>query len=109
MVFKKYAKTISENTKIFHNKTNVEFVKVLDDNTLSVRVFERGSSETLACGTGATAVFFVANMLKIIGENATVKLKGGELEFALNSKKEILMRGDANYNFLGEINLNGTN
>ena len=107
--FEKYAKTISENTKVFSNKTNVEFVKVLDDNTLSVRVFERGSSETLACGTGATAVFFVANMLKIIGENATVKLKGGELVFALNSKKEILMRGDANYNFLGEINLNGTN
>lgn len=107
--FDKYAQSISENRDFFLERTNVEFVKLVDSSILEVRVFERGSGETLACGTGATASFYVANMLKFVGDNATVRLKGGCLAFNINQQQEIVMRGDASYNFLGEINLNGTN
>ena len=70
-----------ENDKIFPERVNTEFVEIIDKNTLKMRVWERGSGETLACGTGACAVVAAAVHNKICNkdEDVTVKLKGGDL------------------------------
>ena len=102
--FDQYACEISENRSAFPNRTNVEFAMVNTNiNQCFVRVFERGSRETLACGTGATAVYETAYRLKLLQENAVIKLKGGELIFKHNNKGEVLMTGNAKYSFSGEI------
>lgn len=66
---------------LFPERVNVEFIAVLDDHTLKMRVWERGSGETWACGTGAcaAAVAAVENGFCPKGEEVTVKLKGGDL------------------------------
>jgi carbamoyl-phosphate synthase large subunit len=70
-----------EYAPLFPERVNVEFVKVIDKNTIKMRVWERGSGETLACGTGAcaAAVAAVLNGHCHKGENITVKQKGGDL------------------------------
>ena len=66
---------------VFPERVNVEFIAVLDDHTLKMRVWERGSGETWACGTGAcaAAVAAVENGFCPKGEEITVKLRGGDL------------------------------
>lgn len=70
-----------ENDKIFPEKVNVEFVKITDKNTLEMRVWERGSGETYACGTGACASVAASCARGFCkkGDDITVRLKGGEL------------------------------
>ncbi|MBR3532397.1 MAG: diaminopimelate epimerase [Clostridiales bacterium] len=70
-----------ENNEIFPERVNTEFIKVIDDHTLQMRVWERGSGETLACGTGAcaAAVASVLNGYCPKNEDITVKLRGGDL------------------------------
>lgn len=70
-----------EYSPLFPDRVNVEFVTIIDKNTIKMRVWERGSGETLACGTGACAgaVAAVQNGYCNKGENITVKLKGGDL------------------------------
>lgn len=70
-----------ENDKIFPEKVNVEFVKTTDKNTLEMRVWERGSGETYACGTGACASVAASCARGFCkkGDDITVHLKGGEL------------------------------
>ena len=108
-IFNEYAKKISEYRSIFPYKTNVEFAEIYPDkNMVNVRVYERGSGETLACGTGATAVFEICHHFGFLTDNAIVKLKGGVLMCSHNSKGEILVTGDAKFNYKGETDiLNG--
>ena len=68
-----------ETHSAFPNKTNVEFVQVLSNNEIKVRVWERGCGETAACGTGACASVAAGNVLKKTGERVTVHLTGGDL------------------------------
>ncbi len=69
-----------EKHPIFPNKTNVEFIEVLDRRTLKMRVWERGTGETLACGTGACAST-VAAVLNDLGERSVnIQLRGGALQ-----------------------------
>ena len=68
-----------ETHNAFPNKTNVEFVQVLSNNEIKVRVWERGCGETAACGTGACASVAAGNVLKKTGERVTVHLTGGDL------------------------------
>ncbi len=75
----KYAPII-ENHKVFLNKTNVEFVQIINSNHIKVKVWERGSGITLACGTGACASTVAAFNKKFIYKNATVELPGGNLQ-----------------------------
>ncbi len=97
---------LSENTTYFPERTNVEFAKLSSsDNFAMVRVYERGSGETLACGTGATAVFEAAHHFGYLKDNAAIKLKGGTLYCSHNSKGEVLVTGDAEFNFTGETEL----
>lgn len=94
-----------ENDPLFPERVNTEFVKLLPDGTLRMRVFERGSGETFACGTGACAVAVAAveNGLKKKGEPITVRLRGGELTVVCTDSA-VLMTGPAAEVFTGEIN-----
>ena len=69
-----------ENHRLFPKKVNVEFVQVLGENVMKVRVWERGCGETLACGTGACAAVVAGNLLKKVGSKVRVHLLGGDLE-----------------------------
>ena len=105
-LFDLYGAKLSENTAFFPERTNVEFAKLSSsDNFALVRVYERGSGETLACGTGATAVFEAAYHFGYLKDNAVIKLRGGMLHCSHNSKGEVLIRGDADFNFIGETDL----
>ena len=92
-----------ENLKIFPEKVNVEFIKVIHDHMLEMRVWERGSGETMACGTGACAAV-VASVLNGIckkGEEITVKLRGGDLYITYDDT--VMMRGPAAFVFDGTL------
>lgn len=90
-----------ENYNVFPNRINVEFVQVLNKNEISLRVWERGCGETLACGTGACASVVAGNLLKRINNKAVVHLLGGELEIEYN--KRIFMTGKAEKVFEGKL------
>lgn len=93
-----------ENHPVFPQRINTEFVKVIDEHTLQMRVWERGSGETWACGTGAcaTAVAAVENGYCKKGEDITVHLKGGDLIINYTDER-VLMTGPATKVFDGEI------
>lgn len=97
-----------ENHLAFPDRINTEFVKVIDRHTLQMRVWERGSGETLACGTGACAVA-VASVLNglVDGDRpVTVKLLGGDLQIFWNRQEDLVyMTGPAVTVFEGEIDL----
>ena len=96
-----------ENNAIFPERVNTEFIRVIDDKTLEMRVWERGSGETLACGTGACASVAAAvkNGICRAGEEITVKLLGGDLNITCSEDYEITMRGPAEIAFEGEVAL----
>ena len=81
-----------------------EFVKVLDQNTVEMRVWERGSGETLACGTGACAVAVASILNGYTEDQVTVRLLGGDLEiFWDRAEDKVYMTGPAKVVFDGEI------
>ena len=86
-----------ERHKLFPERVNTEFVEVLDDHTLKMRVWERGSGETYACGTGACAVVAAAVKRGIcpMYEKITVKLRGGDLSITCGKDYRMLMEGPA--------------
>ena len=94
-----------ENLDIFPQRVNTEFVEIIDDKTVRMRVWERGSGETLACGTGACAVAVACVKKGILKENVpnTIKLLGGELSICVNTDKRVFMEGTATKVFEGEI------
>jgi len=98
-----------EFNEAFPQRINAEFVELLNGNTIKMRVWERGSGETLACGTGACAsvVACVLNGKCKIGENIRVLLKGGELSIKYMQDGTVYMTGDATKVFDGEINIEG--
>lgn len=93
-----------EHNPIFPEQVNTEFVKVIDKNTLAMRVYERGSGETFACGTGACAVVVAAVQNGICDEDReiTVKLKGGELYITCDKELRVFMRGVAQKVYEGD-------
>ncbi len=95
-----------ENDPIFPERVNTEFVKVLNDHTIKMRVWERGSGETWACGTGACAVAVAAceNGFCKKGEDITVKLKGGDLVINYTDDT-VYMTGDAEKVFDGIVEI----
>jgi diaminopimelate epimerase len=70
---------IIETDPLFPNRTNVEFVEIVDETTIRARIWERGVGETPASGTGATASAFVAHTVRDVGQPVTVALNGGKL------------------------------
>lgn len=96
---------IIENNPIFPNKTNVEFVQIIDKNNIKVRVWERGVGETFACGTGACAAVVACGLNGYTDENVTVKLPGGKLKVEWGKDNHIYMQGPATTVYEGELNL----
>jgi len=94
-----------ENNVVFPNRVNTEFIKVIDNKTLEMRVWERGSGETWACGTGACAsvVAAVLNGYCSYGEGVTVKLRGGDLIVTYMEDGTVYMEGPAVTVFDGVI------
>ncbi len=95
-----------ENNKIFPQRTNTEFVKVIDKNHLRMRVWERGSGETWACGTGtcATVVAACLNGYCNKGEDVEVQLNGGKLVINYTDER-VLMTGPCVTSFTGVIDI----
>lgn len=90
----------------FPRKTNVEFVELIDKNTVKMRVWERGAGETLACGTGACAVLVASVLNGYVGRKSTIKLLGGDLTIEWNEfDNHIYMTGPATTVFEGEIDI----
>lgn len=101
----KYGKII-ENYKFFPQKTNVEFVEIIDEKNIKVRVWERGVGETLACGTGAVASVYALYKEKEISNDVKVDLDGGSLRIYIDSQtEEAFLEGPAINVFEGEIDL----
>ncbi len=88
-----------ENHEIFPNRVNTEFAEVINDHTLKMRVWERGSGETFACGTGtcATVVSAVLNGICKYDEEILVHLRGGDLRITYKSDGTVMMTGEAEY------------
>lgn len=84
-----------ENDVHFPNKTNVEFVEVLNNHEISLRTWERGSGETLACGTGMTVAASISAKNKGVSYPMTVKVLGGEAKFWIDSDGFTRMKGPA--------------
>ena len=92
-----------ETHKIFPRKTNTEFVQVIGKDKLRMRVWERGSGITLACGTGACASLVAAVLNERAKKCAEVKLDGGALKIEWKDDGRIFMTGPAEFVFEGEI------
>ncbi len=96
-----------EHHSMFPERTNTEFIHVIDRNTVDMRVWERGAGETLACGTGACASVYACILNGFTEDEVTVRLLGGELKIRYDRvKNTIFMTGPAVTVFDGEINLN---
>lgn len=96
---------IIENNPIFPNRTNVEFVQIIDKNNIKVKVWERGVGETLACGTGACAAMVASGINGYTDENVTVNLPGGKLEIEWGKDNHIYMQGPASTVCTGKIDI----
>lgn len=95
---------IIENHPMFPKKTNVEFAEVVDEHNIKMRVWERGTGETLACGTGACATLVAAVLNGYTTNDVTLHLIGGDLQIKWNKKTgHVLMTGPAETVFEGEI------
>lgn len=93
-----------ENHPRFPERVNTEFVEIIDRRTVFMRVWERGSGETLACGTGCCAVAVAGVLNGLTDEKITVKLLGGELEIEWDQAANIVyMTGPAVTVFEGEV------
>lgn len=93
-----------EKNEIFPESVNTEFVQVINDSYLKMRVWERGSGETMACGTGACAVMYASYLNGYCKDKATVELLGGKLEIELKDG-HIFMTGPATTVFEGNIKI----
>ena len=92
-----------ENNPVFPNRVNAEFVQVLDRKTVKMRVWERGTGETLACGTGSCATAVACVLNNKTDEELTVKLLGGDLIIRYDKENnKIYMTGPARVVFDGE-------
>ena len=95
-----------ESHERFPKRTNTEFVRVLDRKTMEMRVWERGSAETLACGTGTCATAVAAVLNGLCDRSVLVHLLGGDLEIEWNEEDGcVYMTGPATTVFDGEITL----
>jgi diaminopimelate epimerase len=94
-----------EHHPLFPQRTNVEFVEVIAPDELRMRVWERGSGETLACGSGACAVLVAAVLTGRADPKALVHLRGGDLRVEWDREQNsVFLTGDAHFVFKGEVN-----
>lgn len=100
-----------ENHELFKNRTNVEFVELIDRFRIRMRVWERGSGETLACGTGACASVVASKLKNYTNQSAEVYMKNGVLKvyWDFDSTNNVYLTGPANAVYTGKIKLKKLN
>ena len=100
-----------ENHSFFPERVNTEFAEIVDSHTIKMRVWERGSGETWACGTGACATAAAAVLCGYCGhdEEISLLLRGGKLSITYKSDGRVMMRGPAAKVFDGDIDLSVIN
>ena len=91
-----------ENNPMFPQRVNFEIVNVIDDSHLKARIWERGSGQTEACGTGACAIGVIARLKGIIGDDVTVSLPGGDLSVRWSGEGDVILEGPVQEVFEGE-------
>ena len=96
---------IIENDPHFPNRTNVEFVSIINDKEIEIGVWERGAGETLACGTGACAAAVASHLSGKTGRRVIAHLPGGNLDIEWGQDNHVLMRGPAEKVFEGKFEL----
>ena len=95
-----------ENHEVFPNRTNTEFVRVIDRNTVQMRVWERGTGETLACGTGTCATVVACVLNGLTEDEVKVKVLGGEILVHWDREENLVyMTGPATHVFDGEVEI----
>ena len=100
---------VLERHQLFPEHTNVEFAYVRPDGGIEARVWERGSGETMACGSGACAVAVAANEAGLVARTAVVRFPGGALEVTRRDDGEVLLTGPAARVFEGVVDLAALN
>lgn len=91
-----------ENSPLFPDRANVEFVRVVNPEEIDLRVWERGSGETMACGTGACAAAVATAVLGLTGPRVKVHLRGGDLTVSTDpATGHVMMTGPAETVFTG--------
>jgi len=96
-------KIIENDVNYFANKTNVEFSKIVDKNSIDLRVWERGCGETLACGTGASATVVAGVLQNKLSDRVTVSLPGGKLIIQWDGKGNLFLTGPSEFVFRGNF------
>lgn len=97
---------IIEKHRLFPQRTNVEFIQILNRKKIKMRVWERGAGETLACGTGASAAVVASSLLGLTDRKVTVHLRGGKLLIHWShTDNRVYMTGPAVTVFEGAINV----
>ncbi|HXY71046.1 MAG TPA: diaminopimelate epimerase [Actinomycetota bacterium] len=92
-----------EHLRLFPNRTNVEFVEVLDPSRIRMRVWERGVGETLACGTGACAALVASAVAGRTGRAAEVEVPGGRLQVDWREDGHVFLTGPATFVFDADL------
>ncbi|MBE5935717.1 MAG: diaminopimelate epimerase [Lachnospiraceae bacterium] len=105
-----YGKAIEYHTELFTNKTNVTFAKVINRNYIKMREWERGTGETIGCGTGCCTAFVVANRLGLVDDEAEVEQIGGNLKVKWDKQTgDVYMTGPSHTVFESEIEVDFDN
>lgn len=97
----KYGPAIERNTDVFPKKTNVTFAEIINKNYIKIREWERGTGETIGCGTGCSTAVVIASRLGLTENTCTVEQIGGPLEIEYSD--ELYMKGPSNFVFESEI------
>ena len=98
----KYGKDLECNNA-FENRANIEFIEILDRNHIKMRVWERGTGETLSCGSGACAAVYACYLNEFVDKKVIVKLLGGDLFIEIDDNNRINMIGKADIVFDGNL------
>lgn len=94
---------VVETSALFPARTNVEFAVILDQETIRMRVWERGAGMTQACGSGACATLVAAARRGLTGQKAKLLLDGGVLDIAWQENNHVMMSGPATLSYRGEL------
>ena len=98
---------VLETDEHFPKRSNIEFIEIIDENNIKMRVWERGVGETLACGTGACATAVACNINGLTEKKVNIELLGGTLEIDWDEEtNHVFMTGPATTVFEGEIDFN---
>ena len=97
--------SLIENHRSFPERTNVHFVHVLNQSEIEIKTWERGAGETLACGTGACACAVASVLNGFTGRTVLVHLPGGDLKIEWLGDQRVLMTGQAEEVFEGEVSI----